>query len=115
MNFLDKITGRDITKELKGFEKRVNKLPADYVKAWEQIKANMWTHSDFTGRNLISIFDGVINLLEETAADGLSVKEAFGDDIKSFCSTLIDNDGSKSFRNIWRKQLNHNIEKKLGK
>ncbi|MDD2371300.1 MAG: DUF1048 domain-containing protein [Firmicutes bacterium] len=115
MNFLDKITGKDMTKELKAFDARVDKLPVNYAKAWEEIKANLWIHSDFSGRNIISILEGVLTMLEETAVDGLSVKEALGEDIKGFCSTLVDDDGSKSFRNIWRKQLNHNIAKKLGK
>ena len=52
MDFLDKITGNDITKEFKGFEDRVSKLPKDYKEAWEEIKKNLWNYSDFTGRNL---------------------------------------------------------------
>ena len=38
MNFWEKITGSDMTKELKNFESRVEKLPADYQAAWEEIK-----------------------------------------------------------------------------
>jgi DNA-binding ferritin-like protein (Dps family) len=70
MNFWEKITGSDMTKEMKTFESRAKKLPADYQAAWEKIKANLWPHSDLTGRNLMPIFDGVLGLLEETAADG---------------------------------------------
>ncbi len=115
MNFWKKITGSDITKEFKNFESRAQKLPADYQAAWEKIKAHLWPHSDFTGRNLIPILDGVLSLLEETAADGLSVQEVLGDDIKGFCLALAGEEGAKSFRDKWREQLNHNIAKKLGK
>ena len=115
MNFLEKITGSDMTKEFKTFESRAKKLPADYQAAWEQIKANLWSHSDFTGRNLMPIFDGVLGLLEEAAADGQSAQEVFGDDIKGFCSALAGEEGAKSFRDKWREQLNNNIAKKLGK
>jgi DNA-binding ferritin-like protein (Dps family) len=115
MNFWDEITGNDITKELKTFESRAKKLPADYQAAWEIIKANLWLHSDFTGRNLIPILDGVLGLLEETAADGQSVQEVLGDDIKGFCSALAGEEGAKSYRDKWREQLNNNIAKKLGK
>jgi DNA-binding ferritin-like protein (Dps family) len=31
-----------MTKELKSFESRVKKLPADYQAAWEKINANLW-------------------------------------------------------------------------
>ena len=115
MNFWDKITGNDMTKELITFESRAKKLPADYQTAWEKINANLWPCSDFTGRNLIPILDGVLGLLEETAVEGQSVQEVLGDDIKGFCSALVGDEGAKSFRDKWREQLNNNIAKKLGK
>src|SRR5512147_29064 len=115
MNFWEKITGSDMKRELKSFESRVKRLPADYQAAWEEINANLWSYSDFTGRNLMPILDGVLGLLEETAADGQSVKEVLGDDIKGFCSALAGEEGAKSFRDRWREQLNKHIAKKLGK
>jgi len=115
MNFLEKITGNDMNKEFKTFELRAKKLPNDYQAAWEEIKVNLWSHSDFTGRNLMPILDGVLGLLEETAADGQSIQDVLGDDIKGFCSALAGEEGAKSFRDKWREQLNNNIAKKLGK
>ena len=115
MNFVEKVTGSDMTKEMKAFESRAKKLPADYQAAWEKIKANLWPRSDFTGRNLMPILDGVLGLLEESAADGQSVQEVLGDDIKGFCSALAGIDGVKSYRDKWREQLNKNVAKKLSK
>ncbi len=115
MNFWDRITGSDMTRELKAFEARAKKLPLDYRTAWEEIKANLWPHSDLTGRNLMPILDGVLGLLEETAAEGQSAKEALGDDIKGFCAALAGEEGAKSYRDRWRSQLNNSITKKLDK
>ena len=115
MNFWEKISGRDITKELQIFELRVKKLPADYQATWEKINTILWSYSDFTGRNLMPILDGVLGLLEETAADGQSVQEVLGDDIKGFCLALVGEEGARSYRDKWREQLNGNIAKKLGK
>lgn len=115
MNFWEKTTGSDMTKEWKTFEARAKKLPADYQAAWEQIYANIWPYSDFTGRNLMPILDGALGLLEETAADGQRVQEVLGDDIKGFCSALAGEEGAKSYRDRWREQLNNTIAKKLGK
>jgi len=115
MNFWDKITGNDMTKEMKAFESRVKKLPADYQTAWEKIKLNILPHSDFTGRNLMPILDGVLGLLEESAVDGQSVQEVLGGDIKGFCSALAGEEGAKSYRDKWRVQLNNNIAKRLDK
>ncbi len=115
MNFWEKITGSDMKKELKAFESRAKKLPAGYQEAWEEIKANLWSRSDFTGRNLMPILDGVLGLLEESAADGQSVKEILGDDIQGFCSALAGEEGAKSYRDQWREQLNKKVARKLGK
>jgi DNA-binding ferritin-like protein (Dps family) len=115
MNFWEKITGDDMTREMKSFESRSKKLPADYQGAWEEIKSNIWLHSDFTGRNLIPILDGILGFLEESAADGQSVQDVLGDDIKGFCSALTGEEGAKFYRNKWREQLNKNIAKKIGK
>lgn len=98
MTFLDKITGNDMTRELKSFEARVKELPGDYQDTWENIKENLWHHSDFTGRNLMPILESALYILKETATDGQSVKDA-----------------SNTFRDKWRKELNNNISKKLGK
>ena len=115
MNFWERITGSDMTKEFKSFESRAKKLPADHRAAWEGIKTNLWPHSDLTGRNLMPILDGVLGLLEEAAADGQSAQEVLGSDIKGFCSALAGEEGAKSFRDKWRQQLNNNIARKLGK
>ena len=115
MNFWEKITGSDMKREFKSFQSRVKKLPDDYQAAWEEINANLWSHADFTGRNLMPILGGVLGLLEETAADGQSVQDVLGDDIKGFCSALAGEEGAKSFREKWREQLNKDIAKKLGK
>jgi DNA-binding ferritin-like protein (Dps family) len=61
------------------------------------------------------IFDGVLGLLEETAAESQSIHEALGDDIEGFCLALAGEEGAKSYRDMWREQLNNNITKKLGK
>ncbi|MBU5672917.1 DUF1048 domain-containing protein [Paenibacillus brevis] len=115
MNFWEKITGSDMTKEMKAFESRVKELPVDYQDAWNKINVHLWSYSDFTGRNLMPILDGVLGLLEETAEEGQQVHEVLGDDIKGFCSALVGEEGAKSYRDKWREQLNNNIAKKLGK
>jgi len=115
MNFWEKISGSDMTKELQAFEKRAKKLPDDYQAVWEKIKTHLWIHSDFTGRNLMPILDSALDLLEETAANGQSAQKVLGDDIKGFCLELVGEEGANSYRDKWRKQLNNNIAKKLSK
>lgn len=113
MNFWELITGSDMTKEMKGFDTRIKELPQDYQAAWEEIKESISEHSDFTGRNLMPIFADAVDLLEESAADGQSVHEALGDDIKGFSRALCGEEGAKTYRDKWRDQLNTTVAKKL--
>ncbi|MHC5251546.1 DUF1048 domain-containing protein [Listeria kieliensis] len=113
MNFWDKITGNDITRDMNGFQSRIEKLPDDYQATWEEITLNLAGHADFTGRNLIPILGGVVDWFEETAADGQTVQEILGDDVKGFCVALAGEEGAKSLRDKWRDQLNKNVAKKL--
>lgn len=115
MTFWEKITGSDMTKEYKAFNRRVKKLPTEYQTVWGEIFTHIMQYSDFTGRNLTPILGGVLDLLEETAADGLDVKEVVGDDIKGFCAALAGAEGATTYRDKWRQQLNNNVIKKLGK
>ena len=115
MSFWDRITGNDIKRAYRHLEKRARKLPMDYRIAWEKIKHYLWPHSDITGRNLVPIFDGVLSLFEETVADSLSADEVLGDDVETFCIGLTSEESAKSYRDRWRKQLNNNIARKLGK
>ena len=113
MNFWETITGSDLTREWKAFEARAEALPADFRAAWDEIKGHLVPYSDFTGRNLMPILDGVLGLLEEAAADGQSPREVLGDDIAGFCAALAGEEGGRSYRDRWREQLNRNVARKL--
>lgn len=115
MSLLNKITGNDMTKELKDFERRVLKLPDEYQKAWEEIGQNLWQYSDFTGRNIMSILESVLTMLEETSVNGQKIEDVFGDDINEFCLELVGEEKGDNYRDKWRKQLNRTIEKKLAR
>jgi DNA-binding ferritin-like protein (Dps family) len=114
MSFWETVTGSDLTREWKAFEVRAQALPPDYQAAWKQINTHLLSYSNFTGRNLTSIFDGVLGLLEETAADGQDIREVLGDDIKGFCAALAGGEGARNYRDRWREQLNRTVARKLG-
>ena len=115
MNFWDRITGRDMNRQWKAFEARAKKLPAAYQSAWMQINAELWQRSDFTGRNIMPILDGVLGLFEESNEQGQSVQDVLGGDVKGFCTALAGEQGAKTYRDRWRDQLNASVLRKLGR
>ncbi len=114
MSFWETMTGSDLTREWQAFEARAGALPAGHRAAWDEIKVHLSPYSGFTGRNLMPILDGALGLLEETAADGQSIHEVLGDDIKGFCAALAGGEGARSYRDRWRDRLNRNVARKLG-
>jgi DNA-binding ferritin-like protein (Dps family) len=108
------VTGRDLTREFTAFEARAATLPPGHRAAWEGINTTLAPYSSFTGRNLMPLLDGVLGLLEETAADGQDVHEVLGDDIAAFCSAVAGGDGAASHRDRWREQLNRNVARRRG-
>ncbi len=115
MNFWERVTGSDLTREWKAFEARAVTLPDDYRAAWGQIIAHLFPYGDFTGRNLMPILDGALGLLEVAAADGQSVHEVLGEDIRGFCAALAGGEGARTYRDRWREQLNRNVARKLSR
>ncbi|GAA0950853.1 DUF1048 domain-containing protein [Nonomuraea longicatena] len=115
MSFWETMTGSDLTREWQALESRAKALPADHRAAWEEIKGHLSPYADFTGRSLMPILDNALGLLEETAADGQSVREVLGDDIKGFCTALTGGERSRTHRDRWREQLNRNVARKLGR
>ncbi|MFI8008375.1 DUF1048 domain-containing protein [Streptomyces sp. NPDC086010] len=115
MNFWEKVTGSDLTREWKTFEARAEALPHDYQEAWGQIIAHLFPYGDFTGRSLMPIIDSALGLLEIAAADGQGVHEVLGEDIQGFCAALAGGAGARTYRDRWREQLNRNVARKLSR
>ncbi|MFC7624094.1 DUF1048 domain-containing protein [Microlunatus sp. GCM10028923] len=113
MNFWETITGSDLTREWKAFEARAAALPVDHKEAWDELKFSLAVPGDFSGRKLMPILDGVLGLLEEAAAEGQSARDVLGDDLAGFGAALTGGQGSRTYRDRWREQLNRNVARKL--
>ncbi|HJG22668.1 DUF1048 domain-containing protein [Enterococcus durans] len=115
MKFYDKITGNDIRRAYQEFDVRSDKLPLDYQIAWKEIQSSLWDYSNFSGRNLVPILDGILGLLEESAMDGISINQIVDGDAKKFSAAVAGVEGVENYRDKWRKQLNESVAEKLKK
>lgn len=113
MTFIDKVTGKDLTREYQQLNSRIEVLPQEYQQAWEQILVRLNMRSDFSGRNLIPLCKGVVDMLEEMNIEGRTIEQIFGGNIEQFCNELAIGEPSLDVRDKWRKQLNNKIEKRF--
>jgi DNA-binding ferritin-like protein (Dps family) len=108
---LDTIIGSvEEKKEWRAIEKRSKALPHDYRIAYEEIKHYLWKSSGIT---TIDAFRVLIDLFEESAANGRKVLEVTGSDVAAFCDELVR--GEKTYFEDLRNKLNRNIAKKVAK
>ena len=115
MKFYEKITGNDIRRAYQEFDVRSDKLTLDYKIAWKEIQSSLWDYSNFSGRNLVPILDGILGLLEESAMDGISINQIVDGDAKKFSAAVAGVEGVENYRDKWRKQLNESVAEKLKK
>lgn len=108
---LDTIIGSvEEKKEWWAMEARAKKLPHDYRVVYGKIKQYIWKSS---GVSTINVFKVLLDLFEESSADGRRVLEITGDNVAMFCDELV-RDEKSYFENL-RKRLNYDVMKKLGK
>ena len=89
MNLFEKITGRDITMAMQALQTRAQALPASSQNTWDTIVRTMAQYGDFSGRNLIPVLTGIMELLEIAAAEEREPAEVFGGDPAAFCDALL--------------------------
>jgi DNA-binding ferritin-like protein (Dps family) len=63
------------------------------------------------GMDMIPIFEDLLDLFEDGAANGKRVLEVTGDDVAAFCDGLLQ--GARTYTEDWKQSLNKDIKKKL--
>ena len=112
-NIIKKIMGDK--KEWKAMEARAEALPEEYNFVYHKIQHYMWNHASghSSGMDMVAVFEDLLGLFEEGAANGKGVLEITGEDVAAFADELLRN--TKTYTENWRKDLNRDIMKKLGK
>jgi DNA-binding ferritin-like protein (Dps family) len=109
MSIFKKIIGSlDDKREWKAMESRAKALPSEYSSAYNAIKKYMWTSGGITEwKDMSHIFGGILDLFEESAAEGKKVTDLTGVDVATFCDDLVED--SKTWRDKYRTKLNDTI------
>ncbi|WP_147805197.1 DUF1048 domain-containing protein [Alkalicoccus halolimnae] len=111
MNIFEKITGsRNEKREWKAMEARANGLPAEYRNAYSAIKKYIWTSGGLTDwKDMKRIFNNILDLFEEGAAEGRKVTDLTGNDVAAFCDEIVKD--SKTWQDKYRDELNDTINR----
>lgn len=98
-------------REYKQQMQRVKALPEDFRYVFHKIQEHMWQFAAGSGYDMLEIHYGLIDLFEESAAEGKSVLEVTGEDVAAFVDELLKN--ARTYTEDWRTRLNCEIKNKL--
>lgn len=109
MNIIEKMIGSlEDKREWKAMEARAKALPSEYHNAYKAIQKYMWTTGGPTDwKECSRIFNGIIDLFEEGAAQGKKVTDLTGEDVASFCDELVKD--TKTWSDKYRTKLNDTV------
>ncbi|MGM0879002.1 MAG: DUF1048 domain-containing protein [Bacillota bacterium] len=95
-------------REYRTYKKRVNKLPEEYRKAMKAIENYMWNYAK--GSGMLELLKNILEMFENSASDGLSVRDVVGDDIAQFADSLLAEFPEETWMDKMRKKLRDSIE-----
>lgn len=95
-------------REYRAFKKRVNNLPEEYRKAMKAIENYMWSYAK--GSGMLELLRNILEMFENSASDGLSVRDVVGDDIAEFADSILAEFPEETWMDKMRKKLRDSIE-----
>ncbi|WP_046173459.1 DUF1048 domain-containing protein [Domibacillus indicus] len=110
MSMIEKMIGSlDDKREWKAMETRAKELPGEYRNAYKAIQKYMWTAGGGPAdwKDSSRIFQGILDLFEQGAAEGRKVTDLTGEDVAAFCDDLVKDE--KTWKDKYRKKLNDTI------
>ena len=92
---------------------RVKSLPEEYQYVFKEIQSYMWMFVSGAGYDMLEVQEGLMELFEESAAEGKSVLEVTGEDVATFVDELLKN--ASTYTDDWRNRLNRKVKNKICK
>lgn len=95
-------------REFRAYQKRVNELPEEYRKAMKAIESYMWNFAK--GGSMLELLRNILEMFENSATDGLSVRDVVGDDIAEFADSLLAEFPEETWMDKMRKKLRDSMK-----
>ncbi|MET0161673.1 MAG: DUF1048 domain-containing protein [Microbacteriaceae bacterium] len=93
----------------KAYRARLGALPAPYRTAGDGIERYLLNTGPSDGDALMTMLDDLADLLEQSAADGILVREVFGDDPVEFAEAFKRNYGESGWMGKEQRRLAESI------
>jgi DNA-binding ferritin-like protein (Dps family) len=105
-NLLDRALGLEEKRVWRELENRAKALGDDYYEDYQQMKKYIWLSGLTSWQDFKFVFEHLLDLLEDVAADGRKVTEVTGPDVASFLDEMAD---AKTWEDKYREKLNKKV------
>ncbi|WP_242941700.1 DUF1048 domain-containing protein [Parasporobacterium paucivorans] len=103
----------DDKKEYREQMERAEALPEEYRAVFNKIHRHIWSFAGGDGSGMLETQKELLELFEESAANGRNVLEVTGEDVVGFSDEFIRN--TEKWTDKYRKNLNRDIMNKFRK
>ncbi|ALC82901.1 MULTISPECIES: DUF1048 domain-containing protein [Bacillus] len=95
-------------REYRKFRKRINELPDEHKKAMIAIEKYMWMFAK--GSGMFEYLKNILEMFEDSAKEGLSVRDIVGNDIAEFADSFLAEFPEETWIDKERKKLRNSIK-----
>ncbi|GGE57218.1 DUF1048 domain-containing protein [Priestia taiwanensis] len=95
-------------REYRAYKKRVNELPEEHKKAMKAIENYMWNFAK--GSGMLAVLKNILEMLENSVSDGLSIREVVGNDLAEFADSFLAEFPEETWIDKQRNTLRDSIE-----
>mgnify|MGYP001139121030 FL=1 len=95
-------------REYRVYKERVNELPEEYKKALKAIESYMWNFAK--GAGMLELLKNILEMFENSASDGLNVRDVVGNDIAEFADSFLAEFPEETWIDKLRNKLRDSIE-----
>ena len=95
-------------REYRAYKQRVENLPGEYRKAMKAIEEYMWNFAK--GAGMLEHLKNILEMFENSASEGLSVRDVVGEDIAEFADSLLAEFPEETWMDKMRKKLRDSID-----
>ncbi|ACZ91490.1 DUF1048 domain-containing protein [Streptosporangium roseum] len=113
--YLEMVTGPiEDKKRYRQFKARTEQLPANYHTAIEALQRYMQYFAPGDADSLLTMLEDLADLFEQSAADGIPIREVVGEDPVEFAETFLRNYPAGHWIGRERERLSNAIDRATG-
>lgn len=95
----------DQKRRYRQYAKRKKQLPEQYRRTLDAVERYVWYFASGKGDSLLPLIEDLVDLFEQSAADGTRIQDVVGDDPVEFAETFIRNYPQQLWINRERRRL----------